>query len=97
MTRCTLTNEAIIATGLLLWHNGTEENVTVSAVARALGVWPRAVRYHCGTTAQLRQAVATEAVRLCDARILAQMIVSGHTLAAGLSSGQRQNALLAAL
>jgi len=88
-----LTREAIIAAGLLLWREHGEAAVTTTAVGKACDVTHSAL-YNLFTNAEeLRQAVAEEAVRLSDPRIVAQLIATRHAAVAGMTTAQRRAVL----
>lgn len=82
---------AILAAGVQSWPDVTARNI-----GRRVGLTHAAVLYHFGTVAALREAVAAEAVRVGDTRVVLQLIALKHPAADTLSSDQRR-AYLAAI
>lgn len=78
----------ILAAGVQLWPD-----VTARSVARVLDITHSAILYHFGTVAALRDAVAVEAVRTADSRVVPMLITARHPAADVLSSDQRQGYL----
>lgn len=85
-----LTKEAAVAAGLILWRERGADAVTTTAVGRACGVTHAALYPLFGSAEQLRQAVAEEAVRLSDPRIVAQLIATRHPAVEGMAPEARR-------
>lgn len=77
--------QAILKLGVTMWPD-----VSARAIARELHTAHSAVLYHFGGAAALRDAVAIEAVRVGDARVVPMLIVTGHAAAAELDAGERR-------
>lgn len=88
-----LTREAAIAAGLLLWRERGEAAVTTTAVGKACDVTHSALYNLFKDADQLRRAVADEAVRLGDPRVVAQLIATRHPAVAGMTAAQRRAVL----
>lgn len=82
----------IIAAGLSHWSE-CDGAVSVRALARIVGMNHASLLYHFKSRAALCDAIACEAVRTRDPRILPRLIVSGHPAAASLSADDRRRAL----
>jgi AcrR family transcriptional regulator len=75
---------AILDAGLALWPD-----VTARGVGKALKMTHAGVFHHYPTTAALKDAVAAEAVRIGDERVIRQLIVTGHPAADSLGQADR--------
>lgn len=83
------TKAAILAAGVRLWGE-TCVPPGASAIGKALGLTHSAVLYHFRAVAPLQDAIAAEAVRLCDAKVVPLLIASRNPAAATLSSVDRR-------
>lgn len=77
--------QAILDAGLRMWPD-----VSARAIARELQTTHSACLYHFGSTAALRAAVAVEAVRVGDTRVVPMLIVGRHEAAASLGESERR-------
>lgn len=78
----------ILATGVALMRD-TLKTVSARQIARKLGLTHGAVLYHFGSAVRLQQAVAAEAVRLGDGRIIPLLITTKHAAVSGMSLADR--------
>jgi AcrR family transcriptional regulator len=80
---------AILTEGLALWRI---DPATVSArrIAKQLGMTHANILYHFGSTAGLKNAIALEAIRVGDRKVIPMLIACGHEAAARLSPEERQ-------
>jgi AcrR family transcriptional regulator len=83
---------AIIEAGLALWRI---DPVTVSArkIGAKLGMTHSAVLYHFDNADGLKNAIASEAVRIGDGVIVPQLIAARHPAAAGIAPADRRRYL----
>jgi len=90
-----LNRTIILDVGLILARAGLS-NVTAGRIAIALGVTRPAISYYFYNTNELRNAVASYAVRQRESTVIAQLILSGHAAVNDLSSRVRSRHLAAA-
>lgn len=86
------TKASILAAGVALWRDDPR-SVSARGVASRLGMTHGAVLYHFGTSDALRDAIAAEAVRKGDTKIVPMLIAEQHPAAAALSSADRRRYL----
>ena len=84
------TRAAVIRTGLDLWRNGSEADVTARGIASRLGITHAGCIYHFGNVAEMRNAVARAAVAAGDATIIRKLIVAGHPAVSDMTPDVRQ-------
>ena len=77
------TKENILKAGVKLWPD-----VSLSAVARAVGLTHPAVLYHFPDDT-LKNAIAAYAVQKNNSQVIVQLIATGHAAVAKLSSADR--------
>lgn len=81
----TARKDQILAIGLEQWPN-----VSARSIAKRLKTVHSAVLYHFGNSVALHDAIATEAVRVGDKRVVPLLIVSKHKAAASLDDATRR-------
>lgn len=81
--------QAILDAGLVLWRAGGAGAVTQRSVARQAGMTHGNVRHHCGSSEDMRDAVAREAVRVADAVVVPQLIACRHVAVADMAADVR--------
>lgn len=86
---------AILSAGLRLYATDPA-SVTAHRIGREVGRTHAGVLYHYGSTEALREAVAREAVRVGDSRVILHLIACGSPLVAGMSETDRAAHLRAA-
>lgn len=80
--------DKIIETGLQLWRDDPAK-VTANGIARILGVSHVAVLYHFQTAENMRRAIAAEAVRIGDSRVITHLIASRHLAVVDMPASER--------
>lgn len=84
------TRAAVIQTGLALWRDGSEADVTARGIAARLGITHAGCIYHFGNVAEMRNAIARAAVAQGDGAIIRKLIVAGHPAVADMAPAMRQ-------
>lgn len=80
------TKTKILKTGLKMWLENPD-SVTANGIASRIGMTHATILYHFPEG--VKDAVAEFAVRTKNARIVAQLIVTGHKAAEGLAPSER--------
>ena len=83
---------SILAVGVELWVEGVS-NVTARQIGKVLGLTHSAVLYHFTNADGMRAAIASEAVRRGDRRVVPQLIASRHPAIEGMTADDRQRYL----
>jgi AcrR family transcriptional regulator len=89
------TKIAILDTGMALWRDDPR-SVTARGIGNLLGLTHSAVLYHFGSSADLRDAVALEAVRTGCGTIVPQLIAARHPAVAQMGDVERRGYMLGA-
>ena len=84
------TRAAVIQTGLALWRDGSEADVTARGIGARIGVTHAGVLYSFKNAADMRDTIARAAVAAGDAAIIRKLIVSGHPAVSDMSPEVRQ-------
>lgn len=84
------TRAAVIQTGLSLWRDGSEADVTARGIGARIGVTHAGCIYHFGNVAKMRDTIARAAVAQGDAVVIRKLIVSGHPAVADMAPAIRQ-------
>lgn len=74
----------ILDVGLKLWPD-----ISARAIGRELEIAHTNVLYHFGDIDKLRDAVAVEAVRIGNSHVIAQLIITKHRAASGLTDADK--------
>lgn len=78
----------IIATGLQHWRDDPSK-VSARGIAKTLGITHAAILYHFGSSKEMKDAIAAEAVRIGDSAIIVYLIASRHSEAEKLTMKER--------
>lgn len=76
----------ILAAGCEIWKKSPEK-VTISEIAKMLGMTHPAISYHYPDN--LRDEVAKYAVKIADSFVIIQLIATNHPAVIGMSDKQR--------
>jgi AcrR family transcriptional regulator len=82
----------ILITGIKLWRRDPAA-VSARKIGQMMEMTHSAVLYHFGSAADLKDAIAAEAVRIGDAVIVPQLIAARHPAAVALSDADRRRFL----
>ena len=84
------TRAAVIQTGLALWRDGCEADVTARGIGARIGVTHAGVLYSFKNAADMRDTIARAAVAQGDAVVIRKLIVAGHPAVSDMSPEMRQ-------
>ena len=85
--------DKIIAAGLRLWARGIDP--TLSATATEAGISRQHISYYFNSGYRLREALAYEAVRSGNSRVIVQLIGYGHAAVSSMGDLERLSHLKA--
>lgn len=70
--------------------------VNARAIGREIGIAHTNVLYHFGDVEGLRNAIANEAVRVKNSKVIAQLIIERHSAVANMDEHERKRHMTAA-